>query len=82
MDCGAYQYHMDPTLTIDGKYKKGGYIMKPAALASDIFNYKNGLVPVAPSLCMANDLDGTCTPSYENHNGHTVVKVNGITRIN
>ena len=67
MDCGGYQYHMDPTLTIDARYKTGKYTMKPAALASDIFEFKNRPVPVSPALCMAKDLDGTNTPSYQSH---------------
>ena len=74
MDCGAYQYHMDPTMTIDKKYKDSKYTLKPVALASDIFEFKDRPVPVAPSLCMATDLDGTNTPSYESHDRIKVSK--------
>ena len=75
MDCGAYQYHMDPTQTIDRKYKDSKYTMQPTALASDIFVFQNRSIPVAPSLCMAQDLDGTNTPSYESHENIKVVKI-------
>ena len=74
MDCGAYQYHMDPTHAIDAKYKTGKYTMKPAALASDIFDFKSGSVPVSPALCMSKDLDGTNTPSYQAHGEYKPAK--------
>ena len=74
MDCGGYQYHMDPTHTIDAKYKTGKYTMKPAALASDIVDFKDRPVPVSPALCMSKDLDGTSTPSYQSHGDLKPVK--------
>ena len=78
MDAGAYQYHMDPTLTIDKQYKDIKYTMKPAALASDIIVFPNRPVPVSPALCMAPDLDGTNTPSYESFDKISVSKVTGF----
>lgn len=57
---------MDPTDTIDDKYKKGKYLFKPAAIAGDLVDMHSGISPTSPSLRMRTDLNGTNTPSAWN----------------
>ena len=74
MDAGAYQYHMDPTLTIDNKYQSGQFAMKPAPVASDIINFDGRSNIVSPALCLYSNIDGTNMPSYQSHNEMKVHK--------
>ena len=75
MDCGAYQYHMDPVMTIDKKYRDARYNMPPVPVASDIVDFRGRSNIVSPALCMRDNLDGTNTPSYEGHENLSVHKV-------
>ena len=75
VDIGAYQYQMDPSKTIDNKYKGGKYRLQPALLAADIINMKDRDVPVNPALCMNPELDGTNAPSAHNSDEHAVFKL-------
>ena len=63
VDLGAYQYHMDPTKTIDASLNAPKYLMKPAKLAADIIEMEDRDIPCAPALCMKKNLDGTNTPA-------------------
>ena len=74
MDCGAYQFHMDPVMAIDNKYQDARYTLSPAPIASDIVQFNGRSNLVAPALCMKKDLDGTNTPSYESHDNVSVHK--------
>ena len=71
---GAYQYHMDPSKTIDPAYK-GKYNVKDNMLASDIINLRGREIPVAPSLCMSDIMDGTNTPAHEGTDQNRVFKL-------
>ena len=78
---GAYQYHMDPTKTIDPAYK-GKYKVKEDMLASDIVNIRNREVPVVPSICMSDSLDGTNTPTHQGTDQHQVFKLSSFQQYN
>ena len=65
---------MDPTKTIDSTYE-GKYRVKPDMFASDIIDMKDRDTPVAPSLCMAGNLDGTNTPTHQGSNEYKVFKL-------
>ena len=74
LDCGAYQFHLDPILAIGNKYQDARYSMKPAPIASDIVQFNGRSNIVAPALCMRPDLDGTNMPSYQGHENLSVSK--------
>ena len=79
VDCGAYQYIMDPSKTIDEKYKLGKYSLAPNNLVEDIFSLDNRSVPIDPSLCIKSKLDGTNTPSQDGTDEHRVFKLDQST---
>ena len=77
VDCGAYQYNLDPTKTIDSKYNNSFYGQKPTPLVDDIIQMDNRDTPVDPSLCINRQvMDGTNTPSQCGHQGIGVYKLN------
>ena len=63
VDCGAYQFHMDPTKTLDASYEAGPFLLKPSKCAVSIIDMADRHTPAAPSLCMRPDLNGTNTPA-------------------
>ena len=65
VECGAYQFHMDPTKAIDARYGTGQFHLAPAETVSDIIELEGREYPTAPALCLKKDLDGTNTPSKE-----------------
>ena len=69
MDCGAYQYHMDPSKTIDARYEAGPYLLKPTKCAESIVLMNDRSVPVSPALCMNSNLNGTHFPATDSWNG-------------
>ena len=75
VECGAYQYHMNPVQTIGHQYDADKYFMKPAPVVTDIVTLADRPIPISPALCFKNNLDGTNTPSAHSYNQFFVEKL-------
>ena len=65
VDCGAYQFHMDPTKTLDASYESGPYHLRPSECVESILDLEDRHTPAVPSLCMRHNLNGTNTPAND-----------------
>ena len=75
IDCGAYQFHLDPTKVMSDKYNGSQYVMKPAPPVTDIVDKRDQDTTPSPALRFRTDLDGTNTPSAQGHDGVRVKKL-------
>ena len=62
---GSYQGHMDPEKTMHSQYEHPNYTVHPSKYVKDIFDLDNRSEPIAPSLVLKKDLDGTKSPSNQ-----------------